>query len=132
VSAAPIVPGAVTLADGSLLPQRAVTKIETTEAVPAGTNVTVPTANPVGAIPTLPRDASTSAPVVAVNTTNKWLDPQFLLNVSLCLLSVVTAVISVLPSNGPINWIVTGPAMLFAALTALTSFLRTRTNTVTK
>jgi hypothetical protein len=132
MSVASPTPGSVTLPDGTPLPQRATTKIETTEAVPAGTNVTVPTANPVGAMPTKANDSSTAAPVVAVNTTSKWLDPQFLLNALLCLGSVVVSALAVLPVNGPINWMVTGPTMFIAAYGALQTWLRTRTNTVTR
>lgn len=132
VELVPTVPGSVSLADGTLLPQRATTKIESVQEVPTATNVTVPTATSGSAMPTLPLDSGTTAPVVAVNTVSKWTDPQFLLNAFLGLGGIVVSVIALLPAEGAINWRVTGPAMFIAAYGALQTFLRNRTNTVTR
>lgn len=125
-------PGSPRLPDGTLLPQRATTKIETTESVPAGTNVTVPTANPTGVVPTLPRDDGTSAPVVAVNTVNKWQDPGFLLGVVTSLTGLITSVVDVLPASGPIDWRATWPKLMLAVLGAAGAYIRTLKNTVTR
>lgn len=126
------VAGALTLPDGTSLTQRAVTKIETTESVPSGTNITVPSAKPTGAMPTLPHDESTSAPVVGANTVSKWKDPGFLLGVITALAGLVTAIVDVLPSSGPINWQATWPKLMLVVLGAAGAYIRTLMNTVTK
>jgi hypothetical protein len=125
-------PGSVTLADGTPLPQRAVTKIETTDSVPSGTNVTVPTAKSSGAVPTTAHDDNVSAPVVAANTVSKWKDPGFLLGVLSFLTGLVTAIVDVLPSSGVIDWRATWPKLMLAVLGAAGAYIRTLMNTITR
>lgn len=125
-------PGAVTLADGTPLPPRATTKIESTDSVPSGTNITVPTAKSSGAVPTSAHDDSVSAPVVAANTVSKWKDPGFLLGVLSFLTGLVTAIVDVLPSSGTIDWRAVWPKLMLAVLGAAGAYIRTLMNTVTK
>ena len=125
-------PGAVTLADGTPLPQRATTNIATTDSVPSGTNVTVPSAKSTGAVPTTAHDDSVSAPVVAANTVSKWKDPGFLLGVVTALTGLVTTIVDLLPASGTIDWRGTWPKIMLAVLGAAGAYVRTLMNTVTK
>jgi len=125
-------PGTFALADGTLLPQRATTNIESTNEVPSGTNITVPSAPTSGPIPSVTPGAAEKAPVVAANTVSKWLDPGFLLGVITFLAGAVPSIVDVLPSSGPIDWRVTWPKLLLAILGVAGSYIRQRQNTVTK
>jgi len=125
---------AVAALPGALSPgfkPRAVTPIESTSSVAPGTMITVPAVHTSGEMPVI-RPGGAAAPVVGANTVSKWLDPQFWLGVAACLAGVVTAVFDVLPSNGPIDWRMTTPKLILAVFGAVASFLRQRTNTVTR
>jgi hypothetical protein len=126
---------AVAALPGALAPgfkPRAATPISSTNSLPTATMVTVPSVRSSGEMPAIVPGGKETAPVVAVNTTSKFLDPVFMLNAFLCASGVLTAALDVLPNSGPIDWRITGPKLLLAVFGAVTSFLRQRTNTVTR
>jgi hypothetical protein len=125
---------AVAALPGALAPgfkPRAVTPISSTDSLPTATMITVPSVRSSGEMPAV-RPGGEPAPVVGANTVSKFLDPVFMLNAFLCASGVLTAVFDVLPNSGPIDWRITGPKLLLAIFGAVTSFLRHRTNTVTR
>lgn len=111
--------------DGRIIEERRATPIGNTGSVPEGTMLTVPAAPPRGG-------TGPDHPIVAVNTTSKWADPVFLLQLISGLTAISTAVIDVIPANGPIDWRATTPNIVMAILNGAGAFLRTQLNSVTK
>jgi hypothetical protein len=88
--------------------------------VEAGTLLTVPSAPVIG--------PAGDAPVVAVNTVNRFLDPTFLTAGIGAILAVAEPVIQSLQATGPVNW----RMLVLGGLLALVAYLRNRSNTVIK
>jgi hypothetical protein len=121
------------MTDTAAYPDRRTVSLESsTNNVPQGTLLNVPSAPSSGPIPPMTPGACEKAPIVGANTVNKWLDPGFLLGVITFLTGAVTAVIDVLPSSGQIDWRVTWPKVALAILGFGGSYIRQRQNTVTK
>lgn len=105
--------------------KRAASTITSTAEVLPGTLVNVPSANPSGPVP--------DHPVVAVNTTSKWTDPQFLISGLTCLAATITSVVSLFPPAGStIDWRFLAPAIAVAVIGGVQTFLRQFTNTTTR
>lgn len=90
--------------------------------VQAGTLLTVPSAPMVGPASTV------DAPVVAVNTVSKFLDPTFLAAGIGAIVAIAEPIIQALQATGPINW----RSLVLGGLLGLVAYLRNRSNTVIK
>ena len=107
-----------------VMERRGATILSTTDAIPQGTLVTVPSAPTSGTTGT--------APVVAVDNKSRWTDPLFLLTFITSLGSTIAAIVDVLPVSGPISWRATIPKIMFAIINGVAAFLRTQINSVMK
>jgi len=79
----------------------------------------VPAAPPTGPVP--------DHPVVAVNTTHWWKDPQFLAAAGGAVVAFVDPIVEVLVTGQPIRW----RSLVLSGLLGLVAWLRKQTNTVT-
>jgi hypothetical protein len=98
--------------------RRGATAIGSTESVPQGTLVTVPSACPTG--------SSGTAPVVAVNTVIWYKDPGFMSAAGGAALALASPVVEVLTETQPFHW----RPFLAGCILALVAYFRNRANTV--
>jgi hypothetical protein len=96
------------------------TMISSTVAVPQGTLLNVPSAQPTGITGT--------SPVVAVNTTLWYKDPQFVAAVGGALLALADPIVEALTTSGPFRW----RGLIASCVLALVAYFRKSSNTVVK
>ena len=99
--------------------RRAPTAIGSTDGIPQGTLVTVPTVPPAG--------NATIAPVVAVQTVHWYNDPAFLSMLGGALLAIAPVLVEAF-SQKTFNW----RFFTLSAVSALGAYFRNRTNTVVR
>lgn len=92
--------------------------VGSTEGVPAGTLLQVPSTSSTG--PTGP------APVVAVNNLHWYQDPGFVAAVIGAFLAISDPIIEILVSNQPLHW----RPLIAGALLGVVAWLRSRSNSV--
>lgn len=100
--------------------RRQPTAIGSTEGIPVGTLVTVPTAAPSG--------SAALGPVVAVSTTHWYQDSGFMLAAGGAVIAVGDPIAQALIQKGPIDWRTVSAGVLLG----LIAWIRNRTNTVVK
>lgn len=107
-------------ADGTVREERKATPIGTVSAVPPGTMICAPSAPPSG--------GSGEHPIVAVDTTHWYKDPQFMAAAIGAILAVADPVVEYLTMPGPIRW----RSLVLACILAIVAWLRKQTNTTVR
>jgi hypothetical protein len=100
--------------------RRTASLVVSTENVPPGTLLNVPSAPPSG--------APSPAPIVAVNTTHWYQDAAFLSAATGALLALSEPIVQALQAKGAFNW----RSFSLGCILAIVAWLRNRTNTVLK